>query len=136
MRFTTAIVAAILQLAAAIANPTNVEKRASCTLTSFSDLASVKSSCTTITVGNLAVPAGQTLDFSGLISGTKIIFTGTVTFGYVEWEGPLVTVGGSKITITGSPGHLFNGNGASWWDGLGGNGGKIKVHTSTAANHV
>lgn len=127
MRFTLASIAAILQFTAVLAAPADLQKRASCTLTSFSNLDTVKSSCTTITIGNLAVPAGKTLDLTDLDSGTKVIFDGTVTFGYKEWEGPLVSISGTKITVTGSSGNLLNGGGASWWDGKGSNGGKTKV---------
>jgi polygalacturonase len=137
MRFSAAIAAAILQFTAVMAAPTDLESRdieardlearASCTLTSFTNLATVKKSCTTITIGDLAVPAGSTLDLTGLSSGTKVIFAGEVTFGYKEWSGPLVSVSGTKITVTGSSGNLLNGNGAKWWDGKGGNGGKTKV---------
>ncbi|KAA8896257.1 polygalacturonase [Sphaerosporella brunnea] len=127
MHFTAATIAAIMQFtAAAVAAPTDLERRASCTITSVSSLSSAKSSCSTITIGTLEVPAGETLDLTGLSSGTKVIFDGTVTFGYKEWSGPLVSVSGTKITVTGSSGNLLNGGGASWWDGEGSNGGKTK----------
>jgi len=126
MRF-TAIVTAVAQLAAVMAAPTAIEKRISCTLTSFNDLAAVKASCTTITIGTLTVPAGKTLDLTDLPTGTKVVFAGTVTFGYKEWVGPLVSVSGTQISVTGKPGHCLDGHGESWWDGKGGNGGKVKV---------
>lgn len=44
----------------------------SCTVKSVSVLESAKSACTTITLSNVAVPAGQTLDLTGLKSGTKV----------------------------------------------------------------
>jgi hypothetical protein len=48
MRFSGAIAAAILQFTAVMAAPTDLEARGtSCTLTSFSNLATVKKSCTT-----------------------------------------------------------------------------------------
>jgi polygalacturonase len=132
MRFSAVIAAAILSTAV-MAAPTDLESRdleargTSCTLTNFANLATVKKSCTTITIGNLAVPAGSTLDLTGLSSGTNVVFAGEVTFGYKEWAGPLVSVSGTKITVTGSSGNLLNGNGAKWWDGKGSNGGKTKV---------
>jgi hypothetical protein len=130
MRFTPAVIAAILQFTAvATAAPTNPEKRDSCTITSTDDLDTAKSSCTTITIGTLEVPAGETLDLTDLTEGTEVIFDGTVTFGYEEWDGPLISVSGTKITVTGSSGNLLNGGGASWWDGEGSNGGKTKVST-------
>jgi polygalacturonase len=44
----------------------------SCTVTAVSQLAAAKSSCATITLSNVKVPAGQTLDLTKLKSGTKV----------------------------------------------------------------
>ncbi len=52
----------------------------SCTFSYVQDLANKKHSCSTITVKNLAVPAGTTLDLTGL-SNQNVIFQGTTTFG-------------------------------------------------------
>jgi polygalacturonase len=77
MRFSAVIAAAILSTAV-MAAPTDLESRdleargTSCTLTNFANLATVKKSCTTITIGNLAVPAGSTLDLTGFSSGTNV----------------------------------------------------------------
>jgi polygalacturonase len=70
----------------------------------------------------VAVPAGDTLDLSKLKSGTTVTFTGTTTFGYKEWEGPLVKFGGTNVHAQGS--GVLDGNGAQYWDGQGSNGGK------------
>lgn len=56
----------------------------------------------------------------------QVIFQGTTSFGYKEWEGPLISVSGTDITVTGASGHVIDGNGAKWWDGKGSNGGKTK----------
>lgn len=56
----------------------------------------------------------------------QVIFQGTTSFGYKEWEGPLISVSGTGITVTGASGHVIDGNGAKWWDGKGSNGGKTK----------
>lgn len=85
-----------------------------------------KTSCSTITLKDISVPAGKTLDMTDLNDGTKIIFEGTTTFGYKEWKGPLISVSGSDITVEGATGHIIDGKGAKWWDGKGGNGGKTK----------
>lgn len=53
-------------------------------------------------------------------------FEGTTTFGYEEWAGPLVSVSGTDITVTGASGSVLNGDGSLWWDGEGSNGGKTK----------
>ncbi|KAN0085444.1 Glycoside hydrolase [Elaphomyces granulatus] len=101
----------------------------SCTFTGSTGAASAiasKSSCSTITLNNVAVPAGQTLDLSNLGQGTTVTFEGETTFGYSEWEGPLIIISGSGITVTGASGSVINGDGGRWWDGKGGNGGKKK----------
>jgi galacturan 1,4-alpha-galacturonidase len=77
-------------------------------------------------LNNVAVPAGTTLDLTKLTTGTHVIFEGTTTFGYEEWSGPLISVSGTSITVTGASGSVINGNGARWWDGEGSNGGKTK----------
>lgn len=56
----------------------------------------------------------------------QVIFQGTTSFGYKEWEGPLISVSGTDITVTGASGHVIDGNGSKWWDGKGSNGGKTK----------
>ncbi|PWN87238.1 glycoside hydrolase family 28 protein [Acaromyces ingoldii] len=125
-----------IQLAIALAASSyglSIEPRASCTFTSTSALASGKGSCSSITLQGIAVPAGQTLDLTGLKSGTSVTFAGTTTFGYKEWEGPLISADGS-ITITGASGHLIDCDGARWWDSKGSNGGKTKPKTFFAHN--
>ncbi|KAI3394228.1 hypothetical protein diail_3003 [Diaporthe ilicicola] len=102
------------------------EKRDSCTFTDAASAIKGKASCSTITLNNIAVPAGTTLDLTSLKSGTKVIFQGTTSFGYQEWDGPLISVSGTDITVTGASGHVIDGNGAKWWDGKGSNGGKTK----------
>jgi polygalacturonase len=88
-------------------------------------LESAKSSCSTITLDSLVVPAGTTLDLTKLKKGTKVVFKGTTTFGYLEWTGPLVSVSGDSLMIDGT-GATLDGDGSRWWDGKGGNGGKKK----------
>nr|AIB04031.1 polygalacturonase PG3-1 [Apolygus lucorum] len=80
-----------------------------------------------VTVRNLQVPAGKTLDFQGLPNGTTIEFAGRVTFGYKEWNGPLMIIKGGNFIVKGLKGHVIDGEGQRWWDGLGGiTGGKTK----------
>jgi galacturan 1,4-alpha-galacturonidase len=67
-----------------------------------------------------------TLDLTDLTSGTHVIFEGETTWGYEEWSGPLLSIGGENIVVTGNSGHQLNGGGAQWWDGEGSNGGKTK----------
>nr|UOH22610.1 endo-polygalacturonase precursor [Penicillium oxalicum] len=97
-----------------------------CTFTSAASAIAGKASCSNIVLSNVAVPAGQTLDLTGLKTGTKVTFEGTTTFGYKEWAGPLIKVSGSQITVQGAPGAVIDAGGARWWDGKGTNGGKTK----------
>ncbi|KAL6708272.1 hypothetical protein ACN47E_003196 [Coniothyrium glycines] len=112
------------------ASKVHVDGRAtSCTFTGSAGAAAASqsaASCATIVLNNIAVPAGTTLDLSKLADGTTVIFQGTTTWGYKEWVGPLLSIGGHKITVQGASGSVLNPDGARWWDGQGGNGGKTK----------
>lgn len=61
-----------------------------------------------------------------LKSRVKIIFEGETTWGYEEWDGPLLQIEGTKITIEGASGAYLNPDGSRWWDGKGTNSGKTK----------
>ncbi len=114
----------LLSAGAAFAAPAaEVVPRASCTFTSAAAAAAGKKSCSTIILQDIAVPAGKTLDLTGLNSGTQVIFSGHTTFGYQLWSGPLISVSGSNIAVSGAPGHVIDGDGHRWWDGQGSNGG-------------
>jgi galacturan 1,4-alpha-galacturonidase len=116
----------ILSLGAlAAANPLPA-KRASCTFKDAASAINGKKSCSTITLQDITVPAGTTLDLTKLNDGTKVIFSGKTSFGYKEWAGPLISVSGNNILVEGVPGHVIDGNGAKWWDTKGSNGGKKK----------
>ncbi|KAN0085408.1 Glycoside hydrolase [Elaphomyces granulatus] len=124
---------ALLGSSAVIAIPTQSSSYeygyGSCTFTGSTGAASAiasKSSCSTITLNNVAVPTGKTLDLPKLGQGAIVTFEGETTFGYSEWEGPLILISGSGITVTGASGSVINGDGGRWWDGKGGNGGKKK----------
>ncbi|KAJ9143053.1 putative Extracellular polygalacturonase [Pleurostoma richardsiae] len=132
-----AIACATAVLAAPAPEPTpgpNIEdalaKRATtCTFSGslgYSSASKSKTSCSTIVLSALSVPSGVTLDLTSLKTGTTVIFEGETTFGYKEWSGPLVAVSGTSITVKGASGSSLNGNGASYWDGKGSNGGKTK----------
>lgn len=98
----------------------------SCTFKTLDEAVKGKKSCDKITLDNISVPAGKTLDLSGLKKGANVVFKGKTTFGYKEWEGPLIAVSGENIRVEGTTGHLIDCDGARWWDGKGGNGGKTK----------
>ncbi|KAG9192315.1 polygalacturonase [Alternaria panax] len=109
--------------------PEVVKRASSCTFSGSNGAAEAsksQSSCATIVLSDVAVPAGTTLDLTSLADGTTVIFEGTTTWGYSEWKGPLLDIRGNKITVKGAKGSVLNGDGARWWDGEGGNGGKTK----------
>ncbi|PBP21459.1 endopolygalacturonase [Diplocarpon rosae] len=98
----------------------------SCTFTTAAAALAGKAACKNIILNGITVEAGVTLDLTGLADGTSVVFQGTTTWEYEEWSGPLFAVSGSNIAVSGAAGHVLDGNGAKWWDGQGGNGGKTK----------
>lgn len=80
----------------------------------YSSASVSKSSCTTIILDTLTVPAGVTLDMTDLPDDTVIIFEGETTFEYEEWEGPLFAVSGTNVKVAGESdgSSILNGNGA------------------------
>ncbi|KAI8626013.1 glycoside hydrolase family 28 protein [Xylariaceae sp. FL1651] len=103
----------------------SLEKRASCTFSGSAGAASAsksQASCATIVLSNVAVPSGTTLDLSNLNDGTHVVFEGTTTWGYKEWDGPLLQIKGNDITITGASGSVLDPEGSRWWDGKGDSG--------------
>ncbi|KAK8038311.1 endo-polygalacturonase [Apiospora phragmitis] len=116
--------AAALQAAAM---PAGLETRAdSCTFTDAAAAMKGKTSCSTIVLDSISVPAGTTLDMTGLKDGTHVTFKGTTSFGFKAWKGPLLSFSGNNILIDGASGHVIDGNGGKWWDGKGSNGGTKK----------
>ncbi|XP_018324143.2 polygalacturonase-like [Agrilus planipennis] len=116
----------ILLAASSMSNPLSSDTKLSCILegSSISELSSIKQSCTNITIQDLTVPAGQTLDLSGLKSGTTVTFDGVIDFGTDDWQyGLIILVGGNLITVNGAPGNRIDGGGSSY---NGGNGEKTK----------
>lgn len=108
------------------------------TVTNVTQLAWAKKT-TRIRLLNVFVPAGESLDLTNLLPGTTVEFWGTTKFGYKEWKGPLIKVTGDKITIRGMKGHTIDCEGQRWWDGIGGNGGKVKplfFHTALTNSHI
>jgi polygalacturonase len=71
----------------------------------------------------------------------QVIFEGETTWGYEEWSGPLLSVSGENVAISGAAGHSLNANGVLWWDGQGSNGGKTKpkffsAHSLTGGSSI
>lgn len=135
MVYKSGLIAAALA-ATAMASPApmmkagDVMKRASsCTFSGSSGAADAmkqQASCSTITLKDVEVPAGTTLDLTSLKDNTKVIFEGETTFGYKEWKGPLLSIAGTGITVEGASGATLNGLGEKYWDSKGSNGGKTK----------
>jgi len=75
-------------------------------------------------IGGFTVPAGETFTLNAP-DGASVSLTGELTFGFAEWEGPLMVIGGNDVTFNGNN-HLLNGQGQLYWDGLGGSGGVTK----------
>lgn len=138
MAFKSGLIAAAL-VASALASPSPMitpapraeamKRASSCTFSGSAGAASAsksQASCATIVLSDVAVPSGTTLDLSDLNDDTTVIFEGETTWGYKEWDGPLLQIKGTGITIKGASGATLNGNGAKWWDGEGSNGGVTK----------
>ncbi|XP_018568798.1 polygalacturonase-like isoform X2 [Anoplophora glabripennis] len=100
---------------------------ATCTITSYNEdlIKDAEKNCATITLNGLSVPAGVTLDLN-LNEGAKLIFQGTTTWEFFEWDGPLVNITGTNVEISGAPDHLLDVRGNLWWDGKGEDGDIIK----------
>ncbi|KAH9105625.1 hypothetical protein AeMF1_018620, partial [Aphanomyces euteiches] len=86
---------------------------AGCTLSGTYVSGTDVSSCSSVVISSLQVPAGVTLDLTKLKDGATVTFTGTTTFGTKLWEGPLILLRGTNLKVTG-PGTL-NGQGEWYW---------------------
>ncbi|MDO3398161.1 glycosyl hydrolase family 28 protein, partial [Nocardioides sp. SOB44] len=95
---------------------------ASCTVTKYADVAAAVQSCSALILKDLTVPAKTTLALN-LKSGATLTFQGTLKWEYAEWDGPLIEIKGSKVTVVGT-GATLDGQGAKWWDGQGDKGKK------------
>jgi polygalacturonase len=97
-----------------------------CTFTNAASAIASKQACTSIVIDAIPVPAGTTLDLTGLNTGTTVTFQGNTSFGYEQWVGPLLSISGTNIHVIGAPGSVLDGLGSYYWDGQGSNGGKTK----------
>ncbi|CAI5733529.1 unnamed protein product [Hyaloperonospora brassicae] len=84
-----------------------------CNLTGTYKKGTDVSSCSSITIDSLSVPPGVMLDLTKTKRGAVIEFKGTTTFGQQKWNGPLVMVTGTDLTIKG-PG-ILDGQGSWYW---------------------
>lgn len=95
------LVALIATIAASVHASPSGPLNASCTVSSYDDVATAVKSCTTLTLKDITVPAETTLELK-LQTGTKLTLEGTFKWEYAEWKGPLMEISGSKVTVTGS----------------------------------
>ncbi|KAH8834080.1 polygalacturonase [Flagelloscypha sp. PMI_526] len=107
----------------ALATPTEMAARATCTVNSVASAADL-SSCTDVVITAFEVPANSTLTIAAA-TGATISMTGDVSFAKTAVSGPLFAFNTKGATFTGN-GHTFIGNGELYWDGQGGNGGVFK----------
>ncbi|CAH1099204.1 unnamed protein product [Psylliodes chrysocephalus] len=103
-------VVAAVSTASPILNST-LDSYSDCNINRYNDVASVTAKCKNINVGSFAVPAGQTLKFA-LKSGTTLTFNGEISFGFTQWNGPLMWITGNSVTVQGSSSkkHLITSN--------------------------
>ncbi|CAK5266656.1 unnamed protein product [Mycena citricolor] len=115
---------------AALALPSNMTvidngKRASCTVNSVASAQNL-SGCTNVVIEGFTVPAGNTITIAAA-KGATVTMTGDVVFAKTSTAGPLFTLNTPAINFVGGN-HKIDGNGASYWDGQGTNGGSFKPH--------
>ncbi|KFY07161.1 hypothetical protein V492_07395 [Pseudogymnoascus sp. VKM F-4246] len=98
-----------------------------CTVTEYASISSAVASCTDIVLSGIVAPASSSIDLSKLQDGATVTFDGKTTFEKTPDSSfdPII-ISGTKVTITGAPGHVIDGNGQVYWDGLGSNGGVEK----------
>lgn len=104
------VIALIAVVAGASATPLN----ATCSVSSYDDIAAAVKSCTTLTISDITVPASTTLELS-LQTGTTLTIAGTWKWEYAEWAGPLLEIKGSKVTVKGSS-AVLDGRGKIWFE--------------------
>ncbi|KAG6011653.1 hypothetical protein E4U54_007968 [Claviceps lovelessii] len=99
----------------AAAAAADIDCRSDCVFSDAAQAIAQKGKCSTITLKNMNIPAGKTLDLNNLNDGTHVIFSGKTTFGYAQWQGPLISIAGKNIIIEGAPGSIIDCDGKRWW---------------------
>nr|1K5C_A Chain A, Endopolygalacturonase [Chondrostereum purpureum]1KCC_A Chain A, ENDOPOLYGALACTURONASE [Chondrostereum purpureum]1KCD_A Chain A, ENDOPOLYGALACTURONASE [Chondrostereum purpureum] len=98
---------------------------ATCTVKSVDDAKDI-AGCSAVTLNGFTVPAGNTLVLNP-DKGATVTMAGDITFAKTTLDGPLFTIDGTGINFVGAD-HIFDGNGALYWDGKGTNNGTHKPH--------
>lgn len=78
--------------------------------TQYEDVHGALQICDELVLDSITVPAGRTLALN-LRAGSNLTFRGHIIFEHAEWEGPLVEINGTDVTIQGEQGalsHLIN----------------------------
>lgn len=98
-----------------------------CTATNYAQIAPAVASCTNIVLKDIFAPSNSSIDLSKLLPNSVVTFDGLTTFAFTNRSSfdPII-IAGKNITIQGAPGHLIEGNGHAYWDGIGSNGGVPK----------
>lgn len=95
--------------------PSHISALPSCTVTSFSAIPAAVANCTSITLQDIAVPGGSSLNLTGLKTGSIVNFAGTTSFGFANASYDMITVSNAmNVTIQATSGGLINGNGQAW----------------------
>nr|ADU33258.1 endopolygalacturonase [Sitophilus oryzae] len=89
-----------------------------CLIDKYESVENATKFCKNIVLNNFVVPGGRTLNLT-LLEGSILTFQGNVTFEFKNWEGPLIRITGNNLTVSGTHGHIINGHGELYWDGLG-----------------
>lgn len=118
----TSVTVSLTTSAAASASPS----ADACYVTAYAAIPAAVAACTSITLDGITVPGNSTIDLLKLKTGAKVTFAGTTFWQYADANYPLIKVGGTDLEITAADGAVLDGNGQSWWDGLGSNGGIAK----------
>ncbi|KAL1509741.1 hypothetical protein ABEB36_004433 [Hypothenemus hampei] len=107
-----------------------------CVISDFNHVSEAVQNCKDIVLNGIHVPEGEQLDLR-LTEGTSVSFRGNITFGYKEWNGPLVHLTGTNLTITGEEDSVLDGQGLLYWDGKGtGGGSRPRFFRITVENSI
>ncbi|KAI7716232.1 endo-polygalacturonase D [Hortaea werneckii] len=97
-----------------------------CTVTELSQVTASLESCSNVLMSDVSIPASSTLSVT-VSSDAALLFGGTMTVGHTpDTEYTPIVFKGTGAKIAGVEGAVIDGNGASYWDGEGSNGGSDK----------
>ncbi|KAE8446775.1 hypothetical protein EG329_011680 [Mollisiaceae sp. DMI_Dod_QoI] len=115
-----------VSITAALADADNY-RAAPCVCTEYSQIVPAVSSCTEITLRDIAAPSDGSINLSKLKANSVVTFAGKTTFEFTNSSSfNSMTFGGKNVTITATSDAIIDGGGQLYWDGLGSNGGVPK----------